>query len=115
MKRHEDIHSDTMYKCKDCNKICSTADHLYSHRHGAHGKGYRSKCARFTFQWPGGRAHHQEVCDDCQAIIAQEYKRKFVTTPKPAKKVKAETDSVEDLKEHVNFKIENIIRMKQDM
>ena len=119
LKRHEDIHTDTMYKCKDCDKICSTQDHLYSHQRGAHGKGYRSKCGKFTFQWPTGRARHQEVCNKCQAITAEEYKRKFVTTPKPAKKVKTDTetdtDSVQDLKEHIQFKIENIIRMKQGM
>ena len=120
LKRHENIHTNTLHKCDKCEKVCTTPDHLYSHQRGAHGKGYISKCGKFQYQWPAGRACHQDVCDECQNIIAEEYKCKFVkgTVPKPAKKLKVETsqkDTVEDLKERVHCKIENILRIKTDM
>ena len=126
LKWHEMIHDNSTYPCEHCDKVCETPDRLYTHVRGMHGKGYNAKCGKH-YSWPASRGRHQEKCDKCSAIIALEYAAKHKTppiddtTPSPSKKLKRESDdedeeqSIQDLKQHINFKIENILQMKKDL
>ena len=120
VKRHEVLHIGTTYKCDQCDKVCESPDHLYSHKRGAHGKGYTSKCGKYNYQWPTGQSRHAAVCDECKDITAKELSRKRKnldsTAPKTEKKIKTESseaqEMVADLKSKVQCKIENILRLK---
>ena len=123
LKRHEVLHIGTTYKCDQCEKVCESPDCLYSHKRGAHGKGYTSKCGKYNYLWPTGRSRHAVVCDECKDITAKELsrKRKYLdgTAPQTEKKIKTDSseaqETVEDLKSKVQCKIENILRLKQDI
>ena len=130
LKRHEVLHDETTFKCNFCDKVCESKDRLYSHQRGAHGKGYTSKCGKFNFPWPAGRARHALVCDKCKEIIqAEQAAKRKQTVLKKLKTEHVKTEhvkmqnvktehsntSLEDVKERVQCKIENIIRLKQDL
>ena len=123
LKRHEVLHIGTTYKCDQCDKVCDSPDCLYSHKRGAHGKGYTSKCGKYNYQWPTGQSRHAAVCDECKDITAKELSRKCKnldsTAPKMEKKIKTESseaqETVADLKSKVQCKIENILHLKQDI
>ena len=121
LRRHKNVHNETSIPCEVCGKISTTPEHHYSHFHGAHGKGYTSKCGQ-TFQWPATRARHYESCTTCENIFAQEaaekLKRKKKTDSGPSpKKIKAEgnTDSIAEMKQQVQMQIEKIFDLKKDL
>ena len=75
LKRHETLHNNDTFACDRCEKVCTSQERLYSHKRGAHGKGYDSRCAQ-NFQWPATKARHQGKCTVCQDILDKEEKEK---------------------------------------
>ena len=99
--RHFRSHGEQSIKCK-CGKISTSHEKHYTYFRGAHGKSYDSKCGK-NFQWPAGRARHQNKCTTCKEIIARESaKKKLLRTPAqkdaldysvPKKKCKIDSDA----------------------
>ena len=118
LRRHKNVHNEKDISCEVCGKISTTPEHHYSHFRGAHSTGYKAKCGK-VFQWPATRARHYESCDICKDILAKEaaakLKRKKPTDTGPSsKKFKAEQDTLEETKERVQMKIENITQLKKE-
>ena len=76
LKIHLQSHNPQEIKCSECDKVVNTEDRLYTHFHGAHGKGYDSLCGQ-NFQWPGTRSRHQQKCDTCKAILKKRWEQKL--------------------------------------
>ena len=121
LKRHKRLHDDDTHACEHCDKVCETPERLYTHVRGKHGKGYDAKCGK-NFPWSASKHRHQDRCTKCQSIIEAETAEKNRTTsineatPSPAKKIKKDIDeNIQETKDHIAFKIENIMHMKQDM
>ena len=123
LKRHKVIHTDFCQRCTKCDKTFNTPDRYYTHFRGEHGRGYDTKCG-INYKWPAQRARHHESCDKCLAIIAEEErakKRRFSSVQKKDVETakqdgdSSEDDNIADTKRHIQFKLENIARMKSEM
>ena len=122
LSRHQELHSNKTVVCSQCDKVCASQDRYYSHYRGAHGKGYTAKCGKH-YQWPAARAHHQENCDKCMEIIAEEQmakekRKRFKTVSGTVlKKLKTEdvANSLIETKQKVQHKIENILDLKKNL
>ena len=120
LRRHKNVHNEQEITCEVCAKVSTTPERHYSHFRGAHGTGYKAKCGK-VFQWPASRARHYEVCDTCKEILAQEAaaklkRKKPAVTATTSKKFKAEaeTETLEDTKQTVQLKLENISQLKKE-
>ena len=95
LTRHLQEHSEKVFQCDMCDKVCPSNDKLYTHFRGAHGKGYTAPCGFWT-QWPGKRARHQIKCDPCIEFLAIKSGHKQpVQFKSDAKKIKLENIKTE--------------------
>ena len=121
LTRHLQEHSDKIYQCEMCDKVCPSNDKLYTHFRGAHGKGYTAPCGEWT-QWPGKRARHQAKCDRCKELIKiQNLRKRPVQFKKEAdvKKIKLESVKKENIvkqeTDRKNIKLEKQVKTETDL
>ena len=145
MKRLKRLHDDNTHACEHCEKVCEMPEWLYTHVWGKHGKGYNTKCGKNFPWSASKHRHQDSCtkCQSILEVETAEKNRTTSineATPSPAKKIKKDSDespaqkikkdsdespakkikkdsdeNIQETKDHIVFKIENIMRMKQDM